>query len=146
MRRAYVDTEILGKKIPKGTDVVLMGQGPSMFTPSFSIPDSLRSPSFHAAKETVGSWDENDMGEFVPERWLNKKGEFDPSAGPMLTFGLGPRGCLGRRMAYLELRIVLVLVLWNFELVRCPEWLSGWDAVDKLVRVPQKCFVRIKKL
>jgi cytochrome P450 len=54
------------------------------------------------------------MGEFKPERWLVEEIGmivFDAAAVPMLTFGLGPRGCFGWRMAYLELQLLLVLLV-----------------------------------
>lgn len=35
-------------------------------------------------------------------------------------------------MAYLELKIALVLILWNFELQSALETLSSYQAVDKL--------------
>jgi len=59
----------------------------------------------------------------------------------LLTFGLGPRGCYGRRLAYLELRLILMLVVWNFELQKCPVGLSSYASVDKLTHAPQQCYV-----
>ena len=88
------------------------------------------------------------MGQFKPERWLVKEGDkevFNSSAGPLLTFGLGPRGCYGRRMAYLELKLVLVLIIWNFELQKCPPELNNYSAEDKVVHAPQQSYVRLKK-
>ena len=32
-------------------------------------------------------------------------------------FSFGPRNCLGRNLAYNEMRIILAIVLWNFDLV-----------------------------
>jgi hypothetical protein len=52
----------------------------------------------------------------------------------------------GRKWAQLEIRFVLVLLLWNFELLPTPDALSGFAAVDKLVHLPQKCYVRLKEL
>jgi cytochrome P450 len=149
IRTALNDVEVLGHRIPKGTDVFLMSNGPSIFSPSFPISDTLRSPTALAAKERVGAWDPDDMGEFKPERWLKEEdGEmvFDAAAGPLLTFGLGPRGCYGRRLAYLKLRLLLVLVVWELELGRVPEGLRGYEAVDKLTHMPQQCYVRLRKL
>jgi cytochrome P450 len=147
-RESMVDVDVLGHRIPKGTAFFLLGNGPSIFTPAFEIDDSLRSPSALAAKERVGAWDPRDMGQFKPERWLVKEGDkevFDASAGPLLTFGLGPRGCYGRRMAYLELKLVLVLIIWNFELQKCPPELNNYSAEDKVVHAPQQSYVRLKK-
>jgi cytochrome P450 len=149
IRNALVDVEVLGHHIPKGTDVFMMTQGPSIFSPAFPIDDSLRSPSALAAKDRVGSWNPDNMGEFEPERWLveeDGKTVFNPAAGPMLAFGLGPRGCYGRRMAYLELRLLLVLLVWSFELLKCPEELSGYAGAEKFTHVPQQCYVRLSKL
>ena len=149
MRVTTVDVEVLGHHIPKGTDIFLMGNGPSVFSPAFPITDSLRSASGRGAKNRVGAWNADDITEFKPERWLveeDGKKVFDAAAGPLLAFGLGPRGCYGRRLAYLELRLVLLLIIWNFELEKCPVKLSGYEAVDKLTHTPQQCFVRLRKV
>ncbi|KAL5323528.1 hypothetical protein ACEPPN_008066 [Leptodophora sp. 'Broadleaf-Isolate-01'] len=150
VRTSTVDTELLGKRIPKGTDVFFMGNGPSIFSPAFQIDDSLRSQSALTAKDRIGTWDTSDMAHFNPERWLveSEKGgkEFSAAAGPLLTFGMGPRGCYGRRLAYIEMKIFLTLIMWTFELEKCPLNLSGYSAVDKLTHAPQQCFVRLKKV
>jgi hypothetical protein len=41
----------------KNTEVYLLSQIPSIFSPAFSIPDSFRSESVSAAKDRIGSWD-----------------------------------------------------------------------------------------
>lgn len=41
-------------------------------------------------------------------------------------FSLGPRGCIGRNLTYVELRLILGALLWNFDL----EFADGaplWD-------------------
>ncbi|PVH73733.1 cytochrome P450 [Cadophora sp. DSE1049] len=150
VRTATTDVELLGKRIPKGTDVFFMGNGPSIFSPAFQIDDSLRSPTALNAKERIGSWDPSDMAKFNPERWLvdGEKGgkEFSAAAGPLLTFGMGPRGCYGRRLAYVEMKIFLTLIVWMFELQKCPLELSSYKSVDKLTHAPQQCFIRLKKV
>ncbi|KAE9378358.1 cytochrome P450 [Stipitochalara longipes BDJ] len=149
IRTATTDVQVLGATIPKGTEVFLLSQGPSIFSPAFPIPDYLRSESALSAKDRIGSWDPQDIGEFKPERWLkeeNGKLIFDAASGPMLTFGLGPRGCFGRRLAYLEMRLMLVLLVWGFELQECPAELSGWTRVEPFMSLPKKCYVRLRKL
>jgi hypothetical protein len=44
------------------------------------------------------------------------------------------------------MRFVLVLLLWNFELLPTPDALSGFAAVDKITHQPQECYVRLKEL
>jgi averantin hydroxylase len=45
-----------------------------------------------------------------------------------MPFSLGPRGCIGRNLAYAEMRLILAKVLWNFDLEldeqRCGEWMK----------------------
>lgn len=148
-RTTVVDVQVLGHHVPKGTNIFLMGNGPSILSPAFQIDDSLRSPSARAAKDRVGTWNSDDISHFKPERWLMEedgKKVFNAAAGPLLTFGLGPRGCFGRRLAYLELRLVMVQIIWNFELQQCPKELSGYEAVDKLTHAPLQCYVRLRKI
>ncbi|UKZ55865.1 hypothetical protein TrVGV298_009689 [Trichoderma virens] len=146
VRTAVVDTQVLGCFIPKGTEVFLMGNGPGFFSPEFEIDDSLRTKSSLESKDKVGSWEHSDMAIFNPDRWLvtNAAGqtEFDAAAGPMLTFGLGERGCYGRRMAYVQMKQLLTLIVWKFELHKCPEALSSYAATDKMAHMPQFCYIR----
>lgn len=70
----------------------------------------------------------------------------DACRRPSLPFGLGQRGCYGKKLALLELKIVFTLLIWNFELVKCPEELSGYAAVETLTHKPRQCFVSLRKL
>lgn len=146
-RQAVTDTELLGHHIPKGTVVVCLTMGPSMITPAFGIDEARRSPSCQAAfKEgKTKAWDTGDMGIFKPQRWL-KDGKFDGSAGPLLAFGLGTRGCYGKRLAYLEMRILFTLILWNFELAECPGKLSGYKSVLISTNKPKDCYVSLREI
>lgn len=149
-RTALVDTVILGHNVPKGTDVFLMGNGSDYIAPPIgSIPEELRSESCQMAKGRIGSWNPEDCHLFKPERWLSVddgKLVFNSMAGPLLTFGLGPRRCFGRRMAYLEMKIALVLLVWNFELRPVPQKLSSYQAVDKLTHQPKQCYLRLHSI
>ncbi|KIX99549.1 uncharacterized protein Z520_05125 [Fonsecaea multimorphosa CBS 102226] len=152
IRTTTVDTTLLGYNIPKGTDVFLMQNGPGYLYPPLPVDDSKRSPSSLAAKTQVGQWtpDEEDMQTFRPERWLVQDPEggkevFDAQAGPHLAFGLGPRACYGRRLAYLQMRIILVLMIWNFELQATPAEVSTWAGSNKLARHPRMCYVKLEK-
>lgn len=149
VRDAVTDTMVLGHRIPKGTRVFLMQTGPGFFSEAFDIPDQIRSKSAIEAKYQIGLWDPLSTGEFKPERWLTKDEQgnevYNSMAGPHLAFGLGPRGCYGRRLAYLELRISLALLVWNFEFLPCPDELSSWDAIQKISRIPKACYIRLKK-
>ena len=148
-RRTLVDAQVLGATVPRGIDVFVWSSGPDFLRPAVRppVPEDRRSASCRAAKGRVGAWREEDMGRFVPERWLvtGEDGEvvFNANAGPMLAFGLGPRGCYGRRLAYLQLRMLIVLLVWNFEISDPREELASFQAVDKFVHTPMYCYVRL---
>lgn len=156
-RQSTADTTILGHPIPKGTNVLMYTGGPSISRPIVPVPEFVRSTSSKASKYRVHDWDPEDTAAFEPQRWLtpNQDGagdgefrrvSFNLHAGPSLPFGAGPRGCFGRRLAYLELRIVVVLLVWNFEFEQCAPELSSYDGVDMLTTFPRQCFVKLRKL
>lgn len=147
-REALYDTQILGKHIPKGSTVFLVSNGPGFLSPSLPVDDAKRSQTSRAAKDR--SWDETkDLRLYDPERWLVHNGDsvkFDGASGPQLGFGAGTRGCWGKRMAYIEMRHILSLVVWSFELLEIPEELGGYAAEEGIARRPQRCFVKLRKL
>lgn len=59
----------------------------------------------------------HDPDQFRPERWLGEKKEFlNDHLGASLPFSTGPRVCIGKNLAYLEMRLVAAHVLWHFDL------------------------------
>jgi len=64
---------------------------------------------------------------FIPERWFSDSdGEFGNDRKlAFQPFSYGPRNCLGKNMAYHEVRLILAKVLWNFDLTLSPES-DGW--------------------
>lgn len=158
-RIALADTEILGHPVPKGTVVTFLTNGPTMGSPGFTIEEARRSPTSRdksgAPKDK--SWDPNDIGVFKPERWLVPKGplgdkgepqevDFDGAAGPQLGFGLGTRGCFGLRLAKLQMKIVLALLIWNFECLPCPPQLSSYEPELIGVNKPSQCYVTLREI
>ena len=57
---------------------------------------------------------------YNPDRWLTD----DPSSPKMkesfASFGIGPRDCIGKQLAYLELSLVVAKTLWQFDFERAP--------------------------
>lgn len=109
-----------------------MANGPGYILPNDlnqKIPESIRSPSSRENKHRHPSWESSDIGVFEPERWI-KTGEdgtetLDVYAGPSMQFGAGLRGCFGKKLAYLELRILLTVLIWTYELQPVLEKLVG---------------------
>lgn len=148
-REAMIDTEILGYKIPKGTLVIMLGVGASMMTPAFEVDETRRSPSCQTAlrKNQVFAWKPKDIGAFNPDRWLvGENQDFDARAGPQFAFSLGVRSCFGRKLAYQELRVFFLLLIWHFELLPCPRELSGYGSTVGITNKPKQCYVKLRKM
>lgn len=85
---------------------------------------------------------------FAPERWLegsagspyskDRKEVFQP-------FSVGPHNCPGRSLAYLEMRLILAKMVWNFDMeipksIALPEWQTQkvywfWDKQATKVKI-----------
>ena len=53
---------------------------------------------------------------FDPSRWQSESTSERPSSLAFNPFSLGPRNCLGRNLAYLEMRLILSHLLWTFDI------------------------------
>ena len=97
-------TNVCGRLIPKGTIVGVHQTAAYWSTSNFHRPD-----------------------EFHPERWLpesttnEKSNFFNDHRAVVQPFSVGPRNCIGRNLAYNEMRLILSRVLWNFDLELCEE-------------------------
>ncbi|KAK3618888.1 hypothetical protein LTR56_024359 [Elasticomyces elasticus] len=69
-RRATEDTEIFGHRIPKGTNVFMLTQGPGYLDKPFQVDESRRNKSSWESHDKNGMWDVADIGSLQPERWL----------------------------------------------------------------------------
>ncbi|XP_003741296.1 probable cytochrome P450 49a1 [Galendromus occidentalis] len=108
-RKFDKDVVFSGYNVPKGTvvfaDFYITGRNPKYF---------------------------EEPEKFKPERWL-KKGE--GHAYGSLPFSFGPRMCLGRRVAELELWVLMIKLMQNFRL----EYRGGeMDFRGKLVNTPDQ--------
>jgi cytochrome P450 len=61
-----------------------------------------------------------DPDNFMPERFMDAEGAKDRYSGDIRKaaqpFSMGPRGCIGRNLTYVELRLILGALLWNFDI------------------------------
>ncbi|KAK1311722.1 Cytochrome P450 86B1 [Acorus calamus] len=57
-----------------------------------------------------------DCEEFMPERWITERGriKYEPSH-KFLAFNAGPRTCLGKDMAFTQMKIAAAAMIYNFE-------------------------------
>ena len=149
-RTTTTDTEVLGYFVPKGVDVQLLCIGPSSTSPAMPIDESTRSKTSREFKEDRRRWNQTDLGEFRPERWLvqGEQGpEFDRRAAPMQAFGGGVRGCFGRKLGYVELRNIFTLLVWNFDIRPPPgNGLLDFKGKEVVTNKPQDCNISLGKV
>ncbi|KAK6213215.1 cytochrome P450 monooxygenase [Colletotrichum tabaci] len=158
VRSATQDTQILGCRIPKGTVVFQVWNQAGYTQPGFAVDEALRTPAAQVAAAAKGPLGPGGLGDesgfdtaaYVPERWLVKTEDgrevFDATRGRNMIFSMGPRGCYGRKLAYVQFRMMVVLVLWNFQLEELPYELNTTGAYDKLTREPHDCYVKLTAL
>ncbi|KAI1394360.1 cytochrome P450 [Hypoxylon trugodes] len=152
LRQALVDTTILGYRIPKGAEIIMNYH--INYSP-FSVDESTRTSSSQAAATKLGDGllgnAGRDIGRFEPRRWLVKdektgRETFNAYALPSLAFGGGTRGCFGRKLAMMELRIIVVLLILSFEFQELPEGLKTMGAREKIFREVEKPYARVRVL
>ncbi|XGW03005.1 hypothetical protein V3C99_014761 [Haemonchus contortus] len=73
----------------------------------FVIADTM---SLHFDRDIWG----DDAEEFRPERWTELTAR---SSAAFLSFGLGPRQCIGMRLAHMEEKLVLVHLLRRYDII-----------------------------
>ncbi|KAJ5703563.1 Cytochrome monooxygenase lcsI, partial [Penicillium malachiteum] len=65
---------------------------------------------------------------FIPERWLeNREKRFESDNFAALSpFSLGPRNCIGKNLAYAEMRVIAAKMIWTFDMTLDPVS-TGWN-------------------
>ncbi|KAK3938549.1 cytochrome P450 monooxygenase [Diplogelasinospora grovesii] len=73
--------------------------------------------------------------EFHPERWLgdprfdtDRKDAFQP-------FSIGPRNCIGKNLAYMEMRLILARLVWNFDISFADDESKKWIDICEMFGV-----------
>lgn len=143
-REAVQDCNILGYRIPSGTPIVLMTQDVTHQQATYrsqELKPAPRSPAGPSGPDGQVT-PEPPLDEFHPGRWLSSVGDFNPNAAASMPFSAGSRGCSGQKIAMLELRVFLVILLWNFRFARLDAGLSRYGSLDGLTRKPSCCFVK----
>ena len=69
--------------------------------------------------------------EFLPERWLGDPAFQDDNHAALEPFSVGPRNCLGKNLAWHELRMILATVLMNFDLSLAKQSNDNWLVEQK---------------
>jgi cytochrome P450 len=71
---------------------------------------------------------------YKPERWLDaNKGAVELAHSAFCPFSIGPRACIGKGMAYLELSVALARMVWLFDMRLKPGSRvgeGGWEGAE----------------
>ncbi|KAI1813104.1 cytochrome P450 [Poronia punctata] len=109
--------ELQGHYIPPGTEIYV----------------NLRSVNMHEK-----SWDE--PRRFRPERFVGN----DEAKKTLFTFSYGPRNCIGRNLAWVEMLTIVANILKDYDIALPPNNKFGPDNVDAdgiPNLLPAKCFI-----
>lgn len=107
------------RTVPKGGDVI-----DGHFVPG----GTSVAVSSWAASHNPANFEDCDS--FIPERWIDNTYSMDVKKG-MQPFSLGPRGCIGKNLSYMEMRLILTRLLWNFD-VESTDGAWQWDPSDEM--------------
>ncbi|PLN85917.1 putative cytochrome P450 monooxygenase [Aspergillus taichungensis] len=90
---------VCGKFVPGGTSLGMHHYSCSRSAANFSQPDT-----------------------FIPERWLeDPDGQFSSDQKDAFQpFSYGPRNCIGKNLAYAEMKLIVASFFWNFDIQRQP--------------------------
>lgn len=88
---------------------------------------------------------------FNPERFLNKEGDKKPSGEEggdvfeaLQAFSVGPRNCIGRNLAYAEMRLILARIVYDFDLRLADDsrnWVERQKAYTLWDRIPLNVYL-----
>lgn len=80
---------------------------------------------------------------FAPERWMGSEKYKDDNRASLQPFSFGPRNCLGKNLAYAEMRLILAKVLFNFDL-ELEDKSKNWMENQKVFTLWEKPSLMVK--
>jgi hypothetical protein len=101
------------------------------FLPSQTIV-SCQPYSLHLLNKDVWAADGHDPAIFAPERWLHDISEKDMSH-LFFAFGAGGRGCIGRNLASVEMKLLLREIYTRFHTIVAPTMRGDMSIDDQII-------------
>ncbi|PSN66721.1 cytochrome P450 [Corynespora cassiicola Philippines] len=83
-----------------------------------------------------------DPYKYAPERWLGDEKYENDHRAVLQPFSVGSRDCLGKNMAYHEMRLILAKILYNFDFELCLEsegWIDHQETYNLWEKQPLMC-------
>ncbi|KAF3769441.1 benzoate 4-monooxygenase cytochrome P450 [Cryphonectria parasitica EP155] len=124
-----------GRVVNKGGEYVS-----GVFIPEGTVVSVSHYAAYHSERNF------KDPDDFVPERWLGDERYAGDNKAGWQPFSFGPRSCLGRNLAWAEMRLIMAKILWSFDLEldqTSYDWLSRckvmrlWVKPELAVRLRQ---------
>ncbi|KAI0999052.1 Benzoate 4-monooxygenase [Podosphaera aphanis] len=129
--RIYSTSSIgLPRDVPPGSGIHILGQ---YFPPGTVL--SVPAYTIHHSAEIWGA----DVEEFVPERWERLT---DRQKTAFIPFSHGPRSCIGRNLAMLELALFIATIIRRWDLKLYTEHL---ETIEGFLKKPIECLIGVKK-
>ncbi|KAI6355125.1 hypothetical protein MCOR25_008330 [Pyricularia grisea] len=75
-----------------------------------------------------------DADKYVPERWMSDPEYESDVRQASQPFSFGPRDCMGKPLAYAEMRAILAHLVWNFDM-KLADDSKDWDKRQKVLMV-----------
>jgi len=82
--------------------------------------------------------------DFIPERWMDDPRFIHDDQSAMQSFSTGPRNCIGKNLAYIEMRLVLTRLLWEFDIELVNEQQEWNNARVFMIWEKNPLFIRLK--
>ncbi|CAF2745850.1 unnamed protein product [Rotaria sp. Silwood2] len=108
--------------------------------PNEKYPNDIVQADVYSLHYSFDLWGPIDPALFYPDRHLTQQ-----SQSAFLTFGLGPRQCIGMRFAMLVIKLTLIRLLKEHTMVQSNKLEENWRLNDKRVITPQNCWIRLEK-
>ncbi|KAM0263717.1 hypothetical protein ACHAQJ_001031 [Trichoderma viride] len=101
------------------------------FVPEDTIVEVWQWPLYH----NPNFWKQPD--DFIPERWLGDPEFENDKREAFQPFSAGPRNCIGKNLAYSEMRLILARVIMEYD-IKLAEGTKGWDTRSKVYSLWEK--------
>ncbi|QYT03602.1 hypothetical protein H0G86_010550 [Trichoderma simmonsii] len=101
------------------------------YVPEDTIVEVWQWPLFH----NPNYWTQPD--DFIPERWLGDPNFANDRRECFQPFSTGPRNCIGKNLAYSEMRLILARVIMQYD-IKLAEGTEGWDDRSKTYSLWEK--------
>jgi cytochrome P450 len=86
-----------------------------------------------------------DCLEFKPERWISERGRIlHVPSFKFIAFNAGPRTCLGKEIAFIQMKIIVSAIIWNYH-VQVVEGHPVSPSISIILQMKHGLKVRISK-